>query len=43
VQVVGLPKRARSARFDVVYLDDDLRVTRGDRGELRVFVKGGLL
>lgn len=24
--------------FEVTYLDADMRVTRGDRGELRVFV-----
>ncbi|PSC69468.1 putative plastid-lipid-associated chloroplastic [Micractinium conductrix] len=34
------PKRLRFARFDVVYLDSEMRVTRGDRGELRVFLKG---
>ena len=27
-----------SGEFEVTYLDDDIRVTRGDRGELRVFV-----
>lgn len=27
-----------SGEFDVVYVDSDMRVTRGDRGELRVFV-----
>lgn len=27
-----------SGDFDVTYLDSDLRITRGDRGELRVFV-----
>ncbi|KAF7014531.1 unnamed protein product [Triticum aestivum] len=27
-----------SGEFDVTYLDDDTRITRGDRGELRVFV-----
>ena len=38
-------RRLRSSTFEVIYLDDDLRVTRGDRGELRVFVRsmGGLL
>ena len=30
---------SRSARFTVTYLDDDLRITRGDRGETRVFVR----
>ena len=29
----------RTSAFDVLYLDGDLRVTRGERGELRVFVK----
>ena len=29
----------RTSSFDVLYLDGDLRVTRGERGELRVFVK----
>ena len=28
-----------SSSFDVVYLDETLRVTRADRGELRVFVR----
>ncbi len=32
-------RRMRSSTFEVIYLDDDLRVTRGDRGELRVFVR----
>ena len=32
-------RRMRSSIFEVIYLDDDLRVTRGDRGELRVFVR----
>ena len=30
---------ARGATFDVSYLDATMRVTRGDRGELRVFLK----
>eukprot|EP00890_Picochlorum_soloecismus_P005904 jgi/Picsp_1/6314/NSC_03663-R1_harpin binding protein 1 len=29
----------RSAAFDVIYLDNDLRITRGDRGEYRIFVR----
>ncbi len=29
----------RSATFDVVFLDAGLRVTRGDRGELRVYAR----
>ena len=27
-----------SGEFEVTYLDSDTRITRGDRGELRVFV-----
>lgn len=30
---------ARSATFDIVFLNEEKRITRGDRGELRVFVK----
>ena len=33
------PKRSRAATFDVLFLDDDLRVTRGDRNEIRVFLR----
>ena len=33
------PSAQRASAFDVLYLDGDLRVTRGERGELRVFVK----
>ena len=29
----------RSAAFDVIYLDNDLRITRGDRGEYRIFLR----
>ena len=42
---VGLPAplrpsvSQRTSAFDVLYLDGDLRVTRGERGELRVFCK----
>ena len=32
-------RRMRSSTFEVIYLDEDLRVTRGDRGELRAFVR----
>jgi PAP_fibrillin len=32
-------RQQRSARFDVVFLDDWLRITKGDRGELRIFVR----
>ena len=33
-----LPEEARSATFRVTVLTDTLRVTRGDRGEMRVYV-----
>lgn len=36
------PKGVRSARFDVVFLDESMRITRGDRDELRVFLKGAV-
>ncbi|OEL31012.1 putative plastid-lipid-associated protein 6, chloroplastic [Dichanthelium oligosanthes] len=32
------PSNTGSGEFEVTYLDDDTRVTRGDKGELRVFV-----
>uniref|UniRef100_A0A7N0V5P8 Plastid lipid-associated protein/fibrillin conserved domain-containing protein n=1 Tax=Kalanchoe fedtschenkoi TaxID=63787 RepID=A0A7N0V5P8_KALFE len=32
------PSNTGSGEFEVTYIDDDTRVTRGDRGELRVFV-----
>ncbi|WVZ50750.1 hypothetical protein U9M48_001975 [Paspalum notatum var. saurae] len=32
------PSNTGSGEFEVTYLDGDTRVTRGDRGELRVFV-----
>lgn len=35
------PDWTRSSTFDITYLDDELRVTRGDRGELRVFLREG--
>jgi hypothetical protein len=38
--VLQPPSSLRGATFDVVYLDDEMRVTRGDRGEVRVFLKG---
>ncbi|KAD7477910.1 hypothetical protein E3N88_01046 [Mikania micrantha] len=44
LEIPQLPEQFRpstnrgSGDFDVTYLDSDLRVTRGDRGELRVFV-----
>ena len=30
---------ARGATFDISFLDEKMRITRGDRGELRVFLK----
>ncbi|KAJ7559865.1 hypothetical protein O6H91_04G104100 [Diphasiastrum complanatum] len=30
---------SRSGQFEVTFLDEDFRITRGDRGELRIFVK----
>ncbi|KAF5768165.1 putative plastid-lipid-associated protein [Helianthus annuus] len=44
LEIPQLPEQFRpstnrgSGDFDVTYLDSDLRITRGDRGELRVFV-----
>nr|XP_043628132.1 plastid-lipid-associated protein 6, chloroplastic-like [Erigeron canadensis] len=44
LEVPQLPEQFRpstnrgSGDFDVTYLDSDIRITRGDRGELRVFV-----
>lgn len=32
------PSNTGSGEFEVTYIDDSFRVTRGDRGELRVFV-----
>lgn len=32
------PKQFRSASFDVTYLDGRMRITRGDRGELRIYL-----
>ena len=34
------PPGLRSAEFEVCFLDGGMRVTRGDRGELRIFLKG---
>lgn len=36
------PQDLRSAVFEVRYLDRDMRITRGDRGELRIYVRGGM-
>lgn len=44
LEIPQLPEQFRpttnrgSGEFEVTYLDSDLRITRGDRGELRVFV-----
>lgn len=32
------PPSTGSGEFEVTYLDSDMRITRGDRAELRVFV-----
>lgn len=32
------PANAGSGEFEVTFLDADSRITRGDKGELRVFV-----
>ena len=32
-------RQQRTSRFDNLYLDDEVRVSRGSRGELRVFVR----
>lgn len=34
------PPRLRAATFDVTYLDAEMRLSRGDRGELRIYLKG---
>lgn len=46
VEIPGLPDAvlavvsdAQIAAFRVVYLDESMRITRGDRGELRIYVK----
>jgi len=33
------PRGLRAATFDVTHEDDEVRVTRGDRGELRIFLR----
>ncbi|KAK9815485.1 hypothetical protein WJX72_004499 [[Myrmecia] bisecta] len=32
-------KQQRTSLFDLLYLDDDMRITRGSRGELRIFTR----
>jgi acetyl-CoA synthetase len=34
-----LPEALRGGAFDTPFLDEELRISRGDRGELRVFVR----
>lgn len=33
------PRYLRSATFDVTFLDESMRITRGDRGELRIYLR----
>lgn len=35
----ALPSPCRSATFNVTYLDKLFRISRGDRGELRIYLK----
>eukprot|EP01025_Chloroclados_australasicus_P065506 TRINITY_DN8925_c0_g4_i3.p3 TRINITY_DN8925_c0_g4~~TRINITY_DN8925_c0_g4_i3.p3 ORF type:complete len:163 (+),score=15.49 TRINITY_DN8925_c0_g4_i3:167-655(+) len=35
----AFPEAFRSACFDVTYLDDNMRITRGDRDELRIYTE----
>lgn len=32
-------RQQRTSSFDVLYLDSDMRIIRGSRGELRIFIK----
>ena len=34
-----LPLQLRGGRFDTSFCDDDFRISRGDRGELRIFTR----
>eukprot|EP01025_Chloroclados_australasicus_P065631 TRINITY_DN8942_c0_g2_i1.p1 TRINITY_DN8942_c0_g2~~TRINITY_DN8942_c0_g2_i1.p1 ORF type:complete len:318 (+),score=22.19 TRINITY_DN8942_c0_g2_i1:53-1006(+) len=34
-----ISQQIRSATFEVLYLDEDIRITRGDRGELRIYAR----
>eukprot|EP01018_Ginkgo_biloba_P026081 Gb_07161 [translate_table: standard] len=38
-EILRPPSSLRSGDFEVTFVDDDLRITRGDREELRVFIK----
>ena len=38
-----LPIRAKGGYLDFVYLDEDLRITRGNRGGLFIHVRPGML
>lgn len=33
------PANLRAATFRVTFLDDSMRITRGDRGELRIYLR----
>ena len=33
------PSSVRSGEFTATYVDGDMLITRGDRGELRVFIR----
>lgn len=33
------PWANRTSTFEVLYLDPDLRITRGDKGELRLYLR----
>jgi len=37
--VLKPPRFLRSAKFDVTFMDSMMRITRGDRGELRIYLK----
>ena len=38
-KMLQLPQEFRGGAFDTTFADGDLRVSRGDRGELRLFVR----
>ncbi len=38
-EAIRPPQASRSSTFRIIYLDDDLRISRGDRGETRVFIR----